>query len=629
MDFFREQARARERSRWLVFLVCLAVLAITLAIYLAVTLIFGMTGSGAQALSQPGDRPSGFFHGAFWEPSRFFWTFVAVGGVIGLASLYRIREISRMGGALIATELGGRPVSRGTRDARERRFLNVLDEMSIAAGIPAPQAFILERETALNAFAAGMTTHDSVVTVTRGLLDQMKRDQLQGVVGHEISHIVNGDARLNLHIIGVLYGILFLTQGGRVLLRARGKNMGPVIFFGVMLMLIGSIGLFFGKMIQAAVSREREYLADASAVQFTRNPEGLAGALRQLMLSGSQIQHPKADAASHLFFGASHGRFSLSSLFATHPPLEKRIARIDRNFKPGTFPKPPVARSDATSSGAKPPKAELAGVDFLNGIGGTLAPVQLLAAQTLLAALPETLTNAVRQPEDAQAIVYALLLSREAEVQTRQLEHLRETHAPESAEAALKQAQWLFQQGARFRLPLLDLALPALRELSLEDRKHFLASVDVLIRADGRVCVSEFAICRILKSALNTGEKPRAALHQERLQQEINTILAVLAHAGNADREVAAAAFQHGAACAPTDGPWIFPERKTVRLDVMDATLENLAQTAPRFREKLLAACVAVAEHDGKITQAEAELLRALAQSLNCPAPPVVFGDLD
>jgi Zn-dependent protease with chaperone function len=571
--------------------------------------------------------PSGFFHGSLWEPARFFWTLAAVGGVIGLASFYKIHQISRRGGALIAAELGGRFVPRATGDARERRLVNVIDEMSIASGIPAPQTFILDGESGLNAFAAGMTTQNSVVAVTRGLLDQLDRDQLQGVIGHEISHIVNGDARLNLRIIGVLYGIFFLAQGGRVLLQARGKNAGPAISLGIVLMLIGSVGLFFGKVIQAAVSREREYLADASAVQLTRNPNGLAGALRHLMRSGSRIRHPKGEAASHLFFGAGHGGFSLSSLFATHPPIEKRIARIDRHFRPGTLPKSPAAGAKLPGAMSSP-EAELAGISFLNGIGA-LAPAQLVAAQTLLAALPESLTKAAHRPEDAQAVVHALLLSREADVQTQQLAYLREAHTPELAEAALKHAQWLFRQGARHRLPLLDLALPALCELSSGERSRFLKSAEALIRADGHVSISEFAIHRILKSVLEPAQRTRPPFRQERLQQAIIDILAMLAHAGNADREAAAAAFRHAAALVPAlgDGPWEFPDRKTVRPKAVDAALEDLARAAPRFREKLLAACVAVAEHDGKITLAEAELLRAFAQSLDCPAPPVFAED--
>ncbi|MDR2678498.1 MAG: M48 family metalloprotease, partial [Zoogloeaceae bacterium] len=487
MDFFGEQTRARKKTRWLVFGFVLAIVLITVAIHIAATLVFGMTGSEVQTTILPGNRQPGIFHGALWDASRFCKTLLVVGGVIGLASLYKIWKISRMGGALIALELGGRPVLRDTRDALERRFLNVLDEMSIAAGIRAPRAFILDEEASLNAFAAGLTTNNSVVAVTRGLLDRLDRDQLQGVIGHEISHIVNGDSRLNLRIVGILYGIFFLVMIGRVLIRARGRKSGGVVILGLLLMLIGSIGLFFGKLIQAAISREREYLADASAVQFTRNPEGLSGALRLLLSLGSQIQHPKAEVASHFFFAASSG----ARLFATHPPLMERIARIGKSFKTNA----PLARQAAAQPRATAPDAglsgmalsgeKLAGVSFMNGIGA-LGATQLAAAQTLLAGIPKPLAEALHFPEEAQAIVYALFLSRDAKVQARQLEDLRRGHPPEQAEAALRHAQWLARQGTRYRLPLLDLALPALQELSPEAQSRFLQSVDALIWADGR-----------------------------------------------------------------------------------------------------------------------------------------------
>ncbi|MDR2625476.1 MAG: M48 family metalloprotease, partial [Zoogloeaceae bacterium] len=459
MDFFGEQTRARKKTRWLVFWVMLAVVLIAVAIHLAVTLIFYV---------ENGPDPE-LFNATLWNTSRFFKTLLVVGGVIGLASLYKIREISRMGGASIALELGGRPVLRDTRDALERRLLNVLDEMSIAAGIRTPRAFILDEEASLNAFAAGLTTNNSVVAVTRGLLDRLDRDQLQGVIGHEISHIVNGDSRLNLRIVGILYGIFFLVVGGRGLTKARGKDAGGAILLGLLLMLIGSIGLFFGRLIQAAISREREFLADASAVQFTRNPEGLSGALSLLLSMSSQIQHPRAEIASHFFFATSSG----ARLFATHPPLAERIARIGKPFKTSA----PLARQATVQTRATAPGAglfgmalsdeKLAGVSFMNGIG-TLGAPQLAAAQTLLAGIPKPLAEALHFPEEAQAIVHALFLSRDAKVQARQLEDLRRSHSPERVEAAVRHAQWLARQGTRYRLPLLDLALPALQELSPE-----------------------------------------------------------------------------------------------------------------------------------------------------------------
>ncbi|MDR3352765.1 MAG: M48 family metallopeptidase [Zoogloeaceae bacterium] len=629
MDFFGEQTRARRKTYWLVTCFILAILAIVAIIDLFVTLLYGLEGFGLQAtsgsavelaLSESAPNAERRFYEMLWDPLRFLYIFLIVGGIIALASLYRIREIARKGGALIATELGGRPVLRGTSDALERRLLNVIDEMSIAAGIPAPSAFILDNEPGLNAFAAGMTTNDGVIAVTRGLLDQLNRDQLQGVIGHEISHIVNGDSRLNLRIAGVLFGIVFLSQGGRILIRVRGRGAAPAVSLGLLIACVGSIGLLFGRMIQAAVSREREYLADASAVQFTRNPQGLAGALRQLMIAGSQIQHPRASGASHFFFGNSGSRFaSAFSFFATHPPLEKRIARIDQSFVPRGIPPAPAPASPGLPGHADP---GLTGTTLLHSIGGTPGPAEIAYAQNLLASLPAALQETLRQPENAVAAVYALLLSSRPEIRKTQLATIMAAHTQKTAQATQEHARWLLVQGVRFRLPLLDVALPVLREMPEAASRHFLACVDALIRADGRVSATEFALRQILRRHLSAQKNSRNAIRPERLAQDITVLLGLIVYADGADDATAHAAFRHAARQSPVDLPEA--PRKGARMDAIEAALAHLANTAPRFREKLLHACIAAIKHDGKITVAESELLRAFAQSLDCPAPPVL-----
>ena len=327
MDFFGAQTRAKRNSFWLTLWFALTVFSIVAAVYLGITLIFAGT-------PEPGSTVL-----TLWNASRFLKTLLVVGGSIAIASLYKIFQITRKGGAFIALKLGGRPVSRQTDDPLEKRLINVIDEMSIAAGIPTPQVFVLENEPGLNAFAAGTPSTNSIIAVTRGLIDHLDRDALQGVIGHEISHIINGDAYLNLRLIGVLHGILFLPLAGHALLNIAASIIEGLFtlllaFFlgllGLLLVSIGYIGAFFARLIQAAVSREREYLADASAVQFTRNPDGLAFALRQLDSFGSRIQHPYADAASHLFFGAGKKPLFFSRWFATHPSVEERLARLQR-----------------------------------------------------------------------------------------------------------------------------------------------------------------------------------------------------------------------------------------------------------------------------------------------------------
>ena len=609
MDFFGEQTRARRKSRWLTLWFALAVISIVLAVYLLIAIVL----TPGPLYSPDVDRVWRVRWRSLWHEDLFLWTCLLVGGGIALASLYKTRQISKKGGVFVALELGGRYVSRETEDADERRLLNVVDEMSIAAGIPAPQVFLLDDEADLNAFAAGATPADSVVAVTRGLLDRLNRDQLQGVIGHEISHIVNGDARLNMRLIGLLHGILMLATIGRILCRARGKNAGGAILFGICLIIIGYVGVFFGRLIKAAVSREREYLADASAVQFTRNPDGIAGALRQIANIGSQIQHPGAEEASHLFFSNSGGFSFFSGLLATHPPLAQRIARIE-NIDPALL----QTNNGAAAARVGHHAEDESGISFLNAVGGT----QLAYAQNFLAELPPLLAQDLNRPSAAVAVVFALLLSRRPDLQQTQLDAIAKSHNRKTADDARAHLQWLANEAPNKRLPLLDMALPALRELDADAKKHCLECVDILINADGRLSASEFALRHILKTLLLPNPM-RMPLRLEKLDADIARVLALIAHAGNSDAAAATAAYQHALTLSPITHPQPFPERKELRPEFVENALSRLAGANPRFRQKLLQACVAAVEHDGKITATESELLRAFAQSLDCPVPPL------
>ena len=318
MDFFGEQDAARRNSRWLVVLVVLAVATIVVSLYGVLIGIISYSDTSRMAAPV-----------ALWQPDLFLLVGGVVSTVILLSSLFKVVQLSSGGGAKVAESLGGRLVSRSADDRLERRLLNVVDEMAIASGIPAPKVYVLDDEHGINAFAAGTSTSDAVVAVTRGTLEQLNRDELQGVVGHEFSHIFNGDMRLNIRLMGVLHGILMLALIGRVMLRggSRGhrvssssnkKGGGGIVLFALALFVIGYIGVFFGRLIKAAVSRQREFLADASAVQFTRNPAGIAGALKKIAgIDSTQIQHPDAESASHMFFG--NGINNFLPLLATPP----------------------------------------------------------------------------------------------------------------------------------------------------------------------------------------------------------------------------------------------------------------------------------------------------------------------
>jgi len=610
MDFFAAQDHARRTSRLLVLWFLLAVAGIIATVYLALAIALGLGAAEHQA--QPV---------SLWNPELFVLTAAGVGGIILLASAYKVIALSRNGGPAIAEELGGRLVARSTTDPLERRLINVVEEMALASGIPAPPVYVLDAEQGINAFAAGSKTTEAVVAVTRGTLEQLSRDELQGVIAHEFSHILNGDMRLNLKLIGVLHGILLLTLVGRVLMRsARGSDRGaaPFIMAGLALVVVGYLGVFFGKLIKAGISRQREYLADASAVQFTRNPAGISGALKRIAGIGSEVHHPRAEEASHMFFGSSA---HFSRLLATHPPIETRIKRIDPSFNatPAAGRSPSVERPSPAGVTAFSPAA------FTDGIGN-VAPEHLNYGHKLIGELPESLLNAAHQPAGARAVVLALLLSREADVRDAQLSIVEKNFGAGTRDEARAHAQWLLTRGSAIRLPLIDLALPALSELSTEAREQVLEAAEKLIAADRRTSLFEYVLRRLLHAGLRPARGSRAtAVSLKTLKADTARLLGLLARAGGTSTAAAAEAFAASTAIAPLEGPWdMASASETLNVRELDRMLSHLAGTKSEFRRKLIEDCATAIMHDGKVTPTEAELLRAVCQAFDCPTPPVL-----
>ncbi|MDB6089404.1 MAG: Peptidase Ste24p [Gammaproteobacteria bacterium] len=323
MDFYSRQAAARGQTRWLVFAFTVSLLAIALALdFVLFTFIAARNGQGLSALDY-----------AQSNPGQAMFCTLAVMGVLGLASLYKSMEL-RGGGGVVARSLGGVRVSSDTTDLKLRRLHNVIEEMAIASGVPMPEVYVLEQESAINAFAAGHTPANAAVTVTQGALDRLSRDELQGVIAHEFSHVLNGDMRLNVQLMGWVFGLFVIALIGRMILQfspRNRRNSNGLVAVGFAVMVLGYVGLLAGRILQAAVSRQRERLADASGVQFTRNPQGLRGALVKIaaLPEGSQLVAADAEQAAHMFFADA-----LSRVFATHPPILERIRELDPHFDP-------------------------------------------------------------------------------------------------------------------------------------------------------------------------------------------------------------------------------------------------------------------------------------------------------
>ncbi|MBK9990572.1 MAG: M48 family metalloprotease [Verrucomicrobia bacterium] len=657
MDFFQAQAQAQKRTKLLVVLFVAAVAAMIAVLYLAISLVLGQLPETTTGHRQ---NSYAYYDAPVAQPVRLLWDpqlFAMVAGgtilVIAGAALFKTAQL-RSGGPAIAEMVGGRRVNPTTTDLKEKRLLNVVEEMSIASGIPVPAVYVLDDEVGLNAFAAGLTTSDAVVAVTRGTLEKLNRDELQGVVAHEFSHILNGDMRMNIRLVSVLFGIFVLTIIGRGLLRIlsstrRRKNKRDgrivtlVVAIGVILVVVGYVGYFFGRLIQAAVSRQREFLADASAVQFTRNPGGIAGALKKIggYALGGHVSSEKAAAIGHFFF-AEGMRSSFMGLLATHPPLDERIRAIEPQFD-GKYFEPPevvdVAHESFVTAGLVPPPIRTTRATPLTlpsretlptaaiASIGTLTPEQVSNAQTLINEIPVQLRQAARLASKAPALIYSLLLDRNPEIHAKQIALL----PAGSANAVLALAEPLNTLHSEHKLPLCQLAQPALRELNDNELTDFFAAIKALIEADKQVSIFEFALEKLLYHQLVLSHAPKLSFGAQiysfqALREPILVVLSSLAHASSDDLAHAEQAFAVGAGFLKNlEGPLELLATESCSPARLDQPLDKLALAAGPIKQRLLLACAHAASCDGQIRVAEAELLRTFAACLDCPMPPLML----
>jgi len=671
MDFFDAQERARKRTNRLVLLFGLAVIGTIVASYAITMIVAGQLRPRSRQMQsdywnyqRTARWPESTAPTYWWDPQVFAGVALGTLVVVGIASLYKWTQM-RQGGAAIAEMVGGRAVDPKTLDLKERQLLNVVEEMAIAAGIPMPAVYLLDAEPGLNAFAAGLTTSDAAVAVTRGTLDKLTRDELQGVVGHEFSHILNGDMRLNVRITAIVFGILVIGLLGRGILYSLGRgrvrtgggkkdnSVVLVLAIGIALMIIGYIGYFFGRLIQAAVSRQREFLADASAVQFTRNPGGITGALKKIggyALGGNIIDHNSAQ-IGHFFFAQAF-KSNFGGLWATHPPLAERIRAIDPQWDGQLFDPPEVVdvtRESFATAGFGgghrytpdetlrrvqearpdlPPVRPLVPVAFkpahIVADLGALTEAHFRHAQALLESIPTRLREAARDPATVQVLVYGLLLGGTKEERDRQ-QALVERHAGIDAATALtglRSALSLLDPVAR--LPLLQLALPALRPLRGADLDRFFTTLDELVHADNRVTPFEYALQKLLLRQLHLAQNPSQAVQFDSfdaVRREIGVVLSALAQLSGKE---SAAAFADGAGQIPAIRDQLnLLAPSACGLEQLDAALDKLAGSSLPIKQRLLVAAGHVIASDGTVTVDEGELYRALAATLDCPMPAV------
>jgi Zn-dependent protease with chaperone function len=653
MDFFAQQARVRRSARWLVLLFALAVAAIIAATDLVCA--FFLVGP---------------------RPGALLGISLGVLVLIGLSSLFRIASL-RGGGSAVARSMNATPVPADTANPQWQKLRNVIEEVAIASGVPVPEIWVMENESGINAFAAGYTPADAAVCVTQGCLDKLDRDELQGVIAHEFSHVLNGDMRLNIRLIGLLFGILALGIIGRFLMysssgRSR-RDSGNIALVGLAVFVVGYIGLFFGKIIQAAVARARESLADASAVQFTRQTTGIAGALKKIaaLEFGSQLQASGRDEVRHMLFGDAE----MSSLFATHPPILQRIKALEPQFDSreleqivknwaaaggnpdsielqhpahewnrfaheladadgdtlgNALPGFPPDHPPPHAAGALPPRgAQLAiAAATVASQVGTSGSDDYRAASALHARMPAALASAARDPRGAPAAVFALALSDQPDLQQRQVQLIAQAFDASLAEAARGLSAHMGELHPMLRLPLAQLAFPALKRRPRAELETFAKTLDSLIRADNQVDLDEYCLATLVQVQVIAALDPSAnfkagSVRLADVQEALRDLCALIAHFGNDDMDAARRAFLLAMQEALPGSTPLFAIPDDWQ-DALDAALEKLSRLNPEGKELAVRALTRAIAEDGKVNVAESEVLRVVCAVLGCPLPPIL-----
>ncbi|MCS0348113.1 M48 family metallopeptidase [Vibrio diabolicus] len=611
MDFFDHQDTARQRTGLLVFLFSLAVVTITgLVSVLSIGIYYGVTGEH------------------FDQETALTYVLLCFAGVllvVTISSMVRLSALTSNGGRGVAESIGGKLISSNTLDAKHRQLLNVVEEMAIASGIPVPPVYVMQEERGINAFAAGMSIDDAVIGVTQGALDSFTRDELQGVIAHEFSHILNGDMRLNTRLIGVLFGITCIAHFGHLVLdnthhtsrvsrssSDSDKGFAVIMLIAIICLVLGWIGTLFGSMIKAAISRQREFLADASAVQFTRNDQGIAGALKKIgsHMAGSSLNTKASDEMSHMMFGQSK-LSGFSGLFATHPPLEERIRRIEPGWD-GSFSqsshRPTTSFENDNVSGftsgtstqpEKPTTAELSEV-----------------GQQLLNQLPSELVDIAREPYSARFIAFALIFDG-SELQREMIK----SHIPNVSQAQL--LPWLdYDLPLHLRFPLIELSIPALKSLSEGQKSRLCQVLRELSQTDDHYSLAEWCVINLLeKQLLESYGCTKQIQSLKQLKESVFWLLRELAWVSHSQPEDAQRAFSSALTCLGFNDAELQPANKNWGLN--RAALELLLQLKPKSRRLFVKACRLAIESDGKVTVAEGELYRVIACFLEVPEPPL------
>lgn len=647
MDFFEHQAQAKAASTRLLLLFLSVCVVFVMAVNGVIYMLLGSITSGHLNVYSVAELSfSGFLswqislHGLYASLLSVF--------MISIGCFARWFEL-RKGGNGLAIGLGARSLGFASDVEKEQQLINVVEEMAIASGVTTPGVYVLDNESAVNAFVVGYGFEDSALVVTRGLLNTMNRDELQAVVGHEFSHILHGDNRLNIRLLVLLAGFVWVAELGRMLLleprhrsgygyrRSRsyssGDRRGGGLIIGVPLIVIGYLGVFFGRLVRTSISRKREYLADASSVQFTRNPEALASALNVILLNGQQglLKSPRAEEISHMCIASSRK----NNWFATHPPLLDRINAIDKTFlkrdlarkrkatreKQAIEQQQQVTQNAKTIYGADVSRLQNEANDHLHNVIGTLAAVNLEYAMSLHDDMPYEFRQALQHPEKARIILLYILLNEEQAIRTQQLEWIKQQHP--NCDAYINDLNLLSSQlHERLAIPLVELLVPLLKTLDAEIQKGLLEQVLVLAKWDKQLSLFEICVYTLLKNAFS--ETLNRSSHTIKninvVAHEFNVVISSLIHnTGANDVEKITLHKRMLNVFTMAQSPLI--AESSLQAKELYLTLKKLKALAPMLKRSLMDVCGDIVLHDGIVEPKEYQALKLISIILSCPMP--------
>lgn len=630
MNFFEHQDRARTNTVYLVFLFTLAVAFVIAAVYLL--FLFGFNFEK----TMDSVDPNPFALETLWQPTLFYKVAGGLFVLISFASLFKIWMLSNGGGAAVAEHLGGRKVDPGTTDLGERQLLNVVEEIAIASGTPVPSVYVLDDESTINAFAAGMTPGNSVIAVTRGTLGFLNREELQGVIAHEFSHIVNGDVKLNIRLMGLLNGILFLALIGKGILRSSGRSSrgrkssgGQAALVGLGLYVIGYIGVFFANLIKSAVSRQREFLADASAVQFTRNPDGISGALKKIggCHQGRNLVTSNAEEASHMLFDS----FASFDWLATHPPLVERIRVIDPKFN-GQFVEPQPTDYKLSKEYVKELHDVYRKRAFDGGkpsaLVGQMTPENLATSVHIINSLDQETVHFAHDVVHAQALVFAFLVYEGVgeTYPSPYTNYLEKRVDPAIYSEMTKALPRVAQTSQTQRMALIELSFPALRSMSLNQYEAFKLALQGTIMSDNKIHLFEFCLSRMLTHYLDQHFYPRKSAHPsfslKNVWKDIEMVVSTVSYYGSDNETVAVESFKRA---LEAFGSHTIKSKIECTLENFEIAVRNLQKASPKIKKQVIDALGTAIRFDSQITISEYELMRTVSSLLDCPMPPITL----